>query len=80
MKIYDKVRSGLLANHEALACIIARYLLGRLYHVNQNERVVKTSFGRAQRLGRGQIGSIEFSHIGRLCKPVWLNVSHRGAG
>jgi regulator of protease activity HflC (stomatin/prohibitin superfamily) len=33
---------------------IARYLVGGLYYVNQNERVVKTSFGRAQRLEGGQ--------------------------
>jgi regulator of protease activity HflC (stomatin/prohibitin superfamily) len=30
---------------------LARYLVGGLYTVNQNERAVKTSFGRAQRVG-----------------------------
>jgi regulator of protease activity HflC (stomatin/prohibitin superfamily) len=42
----------------ALGCLIgftiwflARYLVGGLYTVNQNERAVKTSFGRAQRVG-----------------------------
>ena len=30
---------------------LARYLVGGLYTVNQNERAVKTSFGRAQRIG-----------------------------
>ena len=31
---------------------LARYLVGGLYTVNQNERAVKTSFGRAQRVGK----------------------------
>ena len=42
----------------ALGCLtgfliwfLSRYLVGGLYTVNQNERAVKTSFGRAQRLG-----------------------------
>ena len=30
---------------------LAKYLVGGLYTVNQNERAVKTSFGRAQRVG-----------------------------
>ena len=30
---------------------VVRYLLGGFYTVNQNERAVKTSFGRAQRIG-----------------------------
>lgn len=34
-----------------LVWFLARYLVGGLYTVNQNERAVKTSFGRAQRLG-----------------------------
>ncbi len=34
----------------AVAWFIVRYLLGGFYTVNQNERAVKTSFGRAQRL------------------------------
>jgi regulator of protease activity HflC (stomatin/prohibitin superfamily) len=43
----------------ALGCFVgfiiwflARYLVGGLYTVNQNERAVKTSFGRAQRIGK----------------------------
>ncbi len=43
----------------AFGCIVgfviwflARYLVGGLYTVNQNERAVKTSFGRAQRIGK----------------------------
>ncbi len=35
------------------AWFIVRYLLAGLYTVNQNERAVKTSFGRAQRLADG---------------------------
>jgi regulator of protease activity HflC (stomatin/prohibitin superfamily) len=42
----------------ALGCLVgflvwflSRYLVGGLYTVNQNERAVKTSFGRAQRVG-----------------------------
>ena len=34
-----------------LAWFLTRYLLAGLYTVNQNERAVKTSFGRAQRVG-----------------------------
>lgn len=34
---------------------LARYLVGGLYTVNQNERAVKTSFGRAQRLSAATI-------------------------
>lgn len=33
------------------AWFIVRYLVGGIYTVDQNERAVKTSFGRAQRLG-----------------------------
>lgn len=42
----------------AIGCIVGfivwfltKYLVGGLYTVNQNERAVKTSFGRAQRIG-----------------------------
>lgn len=42
----------------ALGCLVgfliwfsSRYIVGGLYTVNQNERAVKTSFGRAQRVG-----------------------------
>ena len=34
-----------------IAWFLARYLVAGLYTVNQNERAVKTSFGRAQRIG-----------------------------
>ena len=34
-----------------LIWFFVRYLLGGFYTVNQNERAVKTSFGRAQRIG-----------------------------
>ena len=34
-----------------IAWFLSRYLLAGLYTVDQNERAVKTSFGRAQRLG-----------------------------
>jgi regulator of protease activity HflC (stomatin/prohibitin superfamily) len=34
-----------------VAWFLARYLVGGLYTVNQNERAVKTSFGRAERVG-----------------------------
>jgi regulator of protease activity HflC (stomatin/prohibitin superfamily) len=34
-----------------IAWFLARYLVAGLYTVNQNERAVKTSFGRAQRVG-----------------------------
>ena len=38
-----------------IAWFIVRYILTSFYTVNQNERAVKTSFGRAQRLGRATI-------------------------
>jgi regulator of protease activity HflC (stomatin/prohibitin superfamily) len=34
-----------------LLWFLSRYLVGGIYTVNQNERAVKTSFGRAQRIG-----------------------------
>ena len=34
-----------------LAWFLARYFLGGFYTINQNQRAVKTSFGRAERLG-----------------------------
>src|SRR5437899_4083089 len=34
-----------------LAWFLVRYLVAGLYTVNQNERAVKTSFGRAERVG-----------------------------
>jgi regulator of protease activity HflC (stomatin/prohibitin superfamily) len=37
-----------------VAWFIVRYLLGGFYTVNQNERAVKTSFGRAQRIADGR--------------------------
>ena len=33
-----------------IAWFLVRYLIAGLYTVNQNERAVKTSFGRAQRV------------------------------
>lgn len=38
-----------------IAWFIVRYILTSFYTVNQNERAVKTSFGRTQRLGRATI-------------------------
>ena len=34
-----------------IAWFLVRYLAGGIYTVNQNERAVKTSFGRAERVG-----------------------------
>src|SRR5712672_2466402 len=34
-----------------LAWFLVRYLVAGVYTVNQNERAVKTSFGRAERIG-----------------------------
>jgi regulator of protease activity HflC (stomatin/prohibitin superfamily) len=34
-----------------VAWFLVRYLAGGIYTVNQNERAVKTSFGRAERVG-----------------------------
>ena len=35
-----------------VAWFLIRYLVAGLYTVNQNERAVKTSFGRAERVGK----------------------------
>jgi regulator of protease activity HflC (stomatin/prohibitin superfamily) len=35
-----------------LAWFLVRYLVAGVYTVNQNERAVKTSFGRAERVGK----------------------------
>ena len=35
-----------------IAWFLVSYLVAGLFTVNQNERAVKTSFGRAQRVGR----------------------------
>ena len=35
-----------------IAWFLVRYLVAGLYTVNQNERAVKTSFGRAHRIGQ----------------------------
>ncbi len=44
------VSSGVLLGF--IAWFVLRYILTCFYTVNQNERAVKTSFGRAQRLGK----------------------------
>src|SRR5262249_35712931 len=36
---------------------LGRYLVAGVYTVNQNERAVKTSFGRAERVGNATIAS-----------------------
>ena len=38
-----------------IAWFLVRYLVAGLYTVQQNERAVKTSFGRAQRIGNATI-------------------------
>ena len=35
-----------------VAWFLVRYLVAGIYTVNQNERAVKTSFGRAERVGK----------------------------
>jgi regulator of protease activity HflC (stomatin/prohibitin superfamily) len=45
--------SGILVG--LIAWFLVRYILTSFYTVNQNERAVKTSFGRAVRLGRSSI-------------------------
>jgi regulator of protease activity HflC (stomatin/prohibitin superfamily) len=58
MELLNVYRSG-RAMMTFLGCIVGflgwfltRYLVGGLYTVNQNERAVKTSFGRAQRIAK----------------------------
>jgi len=40
-----------------VAWFLVRYLVAGIYTVNQNERAVKTSFGRAERVGQATIAS-----------------------
>src|SRR3974377_2347008 len=40
-----------------VAWFLVRYLVAGIYTVNQNERAVKTSFGRAERVGKATIAS-----------------------
>src|SRR6516164_5387268 len=40
-----------------VAWFLVRYLVAGIYTVNQNERAVKTSFGRAERVGNATIAS-----------------------
>ncbi|MCB0086562.1 MAG: hypothetical protein KDE54_01505, partial [Caldilineaceae bacterium] len=44
------VSSGVLLGF--IAWFVLRYILTSFYTVDQNERAVKTSFGRAQRVGK----------------------------
>ncbi len=47
------VLAGMLAGF--VAWFLVRYLIGGFYTVNQNERAVKTIFGRAERLGKSTL-------------------------
>ena len=47
------VFAGIIAGF--IAWFLVRYLLGGFYTVNQNERAVKTIFGRAERLGKSTL-------------------------
>ena len=45
--------AGMMAGF--LAWFVVRYVVGGIYTVDQNERAVKTVFGRAQRLGTATV-------------------------
>jgi regulator of protease activity HflC (stomatin/prohibitin superfamily) len=47
------VLAGMIAGF--IAWFLMRYLIGGFYTVNQNERAVKTIFGRAERLGKSTL-------------------------
>lgn len=46
-----------------VAWFFLRYILSAFYTVNQNERAVKTIFGRAERVGTGRTGSTPISDM-----------------
>ena len=48
-----------------------RYIVTSFYTVNQNERAVKTSFGRAQRVGK----ATTLASWPRRCDPMNANVT-----
>ena len=53
-----------------IAWFLVRYLAAGFYTVNQNERAVKTSFGRAERVGTPR----------RPQDPIAATLSRRGKG
>ena len=44
-----------------IAWFLVRYLVAGFYSVNQNERAVKTSFGRAERVGEAMTAEAPIS-------------------
>ena len=46
-----------------IAWFLVRYLVAGIYTVNQNERAVKTSFGRAERLGDANTAADSISRM-----------------
>ena len=46
-----------------IAWFLVRYLVAGIYTVNQNERAVKTSFGRAERLGAATTAADSMSRM-----------------
>ncbi|HTL97247.1 MAG TPA: SPFH domain-containing protein [Holophagaceae bacterium] len=59
----------------AIAWFVVRYVVGGFFTVNQNERAVKTSFGRAQRVGEATTSddpvsaSLDAEEKARYCYP-----------
>jgi regulator of protease activity HflC (stomatin/prohibitin superfamily) len=75
------VSSGLLLGF--LAWFAVRYILTSFYTVNQNERAVKTSFGRAERVGDTSTATLPFAEALRPDEReryVWPQVRVIGPG
>ena len=59
---------------------LVRYLVAGVYTVNQNERAVKTRFGRAERVGDAMTASDPIATQRMMCTPPPSRPSPQGEG